>query len=804
MRRTTRRPLTRDVLGNGAFFALTMAVAIGSLWPIYQHPRMLVTLGLALIAGSIVAIIGALARVRAWLIVVITLLLYVLLGAGVAVPHYSIWGFIPSLRGAHELLLATVLGWKRLLTIDAPVGQYEALLVPPFVLVLLGTVIGLSVMLRSSLLQAAGIIAPITVFLFGIVYGVAHVRSPIPGLLPEQWLMIQGFCGLALAVVWMLWRARRRRSRITALASSRDGAPTVSAQGVWPRIRPALAAVIVLVIGGGVAAGAVSVTAPSSPRDVLRDSVQRPFDPRDYASPLSGFRDYLSDEKISETMFTVDGFPAGERIRIATLDTYDGVLYRVGSPDSPSKTSDFTRVPFRIDQSARGGESTEVAVGIEAYTGVWVPTTGWLESISFAGTRASQLSNSFFYNAAGGTAAVTTGLRGGDSYTLRAVLTEQPSVAELAGLTPGTDSVPDTVEMPPVIGSTLRQWAGDTVRGDTVPPGEKLVSAIEKLGEGYISHGAEGEPYSRSGHGLDRIIQFLESPILLGDAEQYAVTLSLLAQEMGYPARVIFGFVPEEGSRTVRGENVSAWTEINTRERGWVTVDPTPEWREVPEESPQEPERVSNPLSVPPPPPPETDDTVVPYRPEGEDREQDGGMPTWLVVFLAVLLILGWVLLVLLVIALPFALILWAKRRRRLARERASDPLARMTGAWREAVDIAVDHGEPRPGSLTRLEYANALGNNRVRELARAVDRAVFNASVVDPEAVEDSWSAVRLLRHNWDNKLTRRQRLASLFSLRSFGLGRRVQHPKTGDASKTVMGAGEAEPDSDTLTSTG
>ncbi len=760
----------RSVVLNSLFFVLTMALSIATLWPIYQHVQLFVVLGAALVAGSAVAIIGAVARLKFWLVALLTLVLYLVLGSGLAVPGYATSGFIPSVDGARELVFATALGWKRLLTIDAPVGQYEALLVPPFVLVLLGSVVGLSVILRAKRFQSAGVLAPIVVFVFGIVYGVATVRSPVGEISPRWWLVIQGFALLAVSMIWMLWRARRRRSLATAVMSSLDGAPVVAKQGAWPRVRSAFSALIVLAIGAGVAAGAVSVVSPSTPREVLRDSVQKPFDPRDYASPLSAFREYLADDTANQTMFTVDGLPEGGRVRIATLDAYDGVLYRVGSPNTPSETSDFTRVPYRVDQSDRDGSSAELSFSIENYSGVWVPTSGWLESIDFAGPRASSLTNSFFFNPGGGTAAVTVGLKSGDSYTLRAILEPQPSKDDLSSLTPGSDAVPDLVDLPPIIRSTVRDWAGDVKQ-----PGGRIVAVMDALHEGYISHGRDSEPYSRSGHALDRVIQFLDSPRLLGDAEQYAVTMALLAREIGYPSRVVFGFLPEKGSTAVTGENVTAWTEINTKEQGWVTIDATPEWREIPEAEPQDPEKVSHPLSVPPPPPAETDDTAVPYRPDGEDRKPDAEMPAWLAILLFLLPILGWVLLVVAIVCLPFVAIVWAKRRRSLSRERAAEPLARVTGAWREVVDIAVDHGEPLPGAMTRLEYADLIGKNRVRGLARAADRAVFNDGPVDPAIVQHFWSEVHALRKDWDKTMNRRQRFRAKFSLRSLGIIGRV-----------------------------
>ncbi|MFC4225114.1 DUF3488 and transglutaminase-like domain-containing protein [Lysinibacter cavernae] len=759
----TRQP-ARDVVANSLFFVALMGVAAVTLWPVYQHPSVFIVVGVTLILGSALALVGALTRMPVWMLVIATLVLYLALGSGLAVPQYATAPFVPSIDGLRELLLGSALAWKQLLTVDAPVGEYQALLVPPFVIVLIGSVVGLSVLLRARRFAAAGVLAPVVLFVFGLVYGVANVRSPIAQISGHWWLVAQAFAFVVLVTVWMLWRARRRRSIATAVMASAEGAPKVAAQSSWPRIRSAIAAVVVLAVGGGLATGAVSIATPTQARDVLRDTVAPPFDPSDYASPLSSFRSYLADDRIDQTMFTVDGLPDGARIRIATLDTYDGILYRVGTPESPSGLTDFARVPYTIDQSDRDGDDINVTVTVDGYRGVWVPTAGWLKSIAFDGNRSAQLTNSFFYNRDGGTAAATSGLQNGDAYELSAVLNTELSDEELTKLKPGKAPLTLLDEVPAVLRTTVKDWSDD-VEGE----GAKLVAIADTLREGYISHGKPDEVYSRSGHALDRIVQFLDEPRLIGDAEQYAVTMSLLAQQVGFPSRVVFGFLPEDGSGVITGENVTAWTEVNTNE-GWVAIDATPEWREIPEEEPQDPEKVSHPLSVPPPPPPENDDTAVPYLPDAEDNKDDDEAPEWLAILLAVLIVAGWVALVVFIVCLPFILIAAAKRWRRKKRRAAEQPLDRVTGAWREVVDVAVDNGAEPPGSRTRLEYADALGQPRVMGLARAADRAVFNTDPVDAEFAEHYWDEVTGLRKNWADDLSRRDRWKARYSLRSLG----------------------------------
>ena len=62
--------------------------------------------------------------------------------------------------------------------------------------------------------------------------------------------------------------------------------------------------------------------------DVLRDHVDPPLDITEYASPLTSYQYWMDDQK-DTALFTVTGLAEGQRIRLATLDTYDGVVMRV-------------------------------------------------------------------------------------------------------------------------------------------------------------------------------------------------------------------------------------------------------------------------------------------------------------------------------------------------------------------------------------------------------------------------------------------------------------------------------------------
>ncbi|HXR44165.1 MAG TPA: transglutaminase-like domain-containing protein, partial [Pseudolysinimonas sp.] len=687
----------------------------------------------------------------------------VLVAAGVplAVPSAAYAGVLPSPDGIVQLLAALALGWKQLLTITLPVGSYQALLVPALVMVLAGTVTSLSIGLRARWGELA-VIPPAAVFLAGIALGPERVPWPVP--------LSLGL--LAVILIWLIWRRRRRRRQaIHALSRATPdarGRPLETAGDRVLGLRGIVAGAVILALAGAGSVAAAAALPPTGDRQVLRTAIQQPFDPRQYPSPLSGFRGYLRDAKADREQFAISGLPAGSRVRIATLDSYDGIVYAVGSDTVDSASGTFVRIPSSVDQSAVTGTRVDLKVSIDGYSGVWVPTVGDFESIDFGGSQASRLDGSFYYNATSGTAAVLGGVRSGDSYELKAVLPAQPTQSQLAGATPGSAQVPSIGVVPDDLAVTLEGY----VQGKDTP-GDRLVAAIQGLRtQGYISHGLGGdEPPSRSGHSADRISELFTDPQMIGDAEQYAVAGALMARQLGFPARVVFGFAPQDTGATTKviGSDVTAWIEVDTAEYGWVTIDPVPPVRPIPEQAPQDPTKVARPESIVPPPPDKTDPNVDQTTPDSSQNEPDATDPT-LQIVLQLLATAGWVLLVLAILLAPFVLVIAAKSRRRRLRERAPSPLQRIRGGWDEFEDAVVDHGYQPPPAATRSEVAGVVGDLPSRVLAAVADRAVFAPDAVDPRDADRVWDAVTELRGTLDAGLTRRKRLLALISVRSLG----------------------------------
>jgi len=743
---------------NTAALWLATAAAASSLWPVYRSPQFVVLVAVSTVVGSAIAILGAVFRWRGYLTVLCTVGAYLLLGVPLAIPSRAIAGLLPSVQGVAELLAATALSWKQLLTIALPVGSYQAMLVPALILSLLSAVCGLSIALRARWGELAAL-APAAVLIAGIVLGPGTASWPLPGSLGLLAVIL-------LWLVWWRWYRRRRAIVLLAGAAGSDRRPVATAGRSAGGLRAMVGGLLIVAVACAGAAAAALALPPQRERAVLRSVIEQPFEPRDYPSPLSGFRSYEREGTAERAMLSVTGLPEGGRIRIATLDSYDGVVYSVGSARVSSESGSFTRVPYAVDQSAVSGRQVTIGVTVEGYQGVWLPSIGQLEDVSFDGADATELRDSFYYNDTGGTAAVVRGLSDGDSYTLRAVLPDQPD--SLDGLRPGDASVPPIGVLPDELSSVLDGWVRDAET-----PADRLQAMLNGFAEnGYLSHGVSAaEPASRSGHAADRVTQLLTDQRMIGDQEQYAVTAALMARQLGFPARVVFGFAPAEvdpsGTTTIRGSDVSAWVEVDTVQYGWVAVDPTPQPRQIPDEKPQDPATVARPQSPVQPPATEPERHDDQTRPEATQDQPDEPNQA-LVVLLGVLRVLGWSLVVLAVLIAPFAAVIAVKLRRRRRRRRAAAPVERISGGWREFEDALVDRGFSPPPAATRIETAAVVGGMQPLVLASVADRAVFAPDRVDDEQAEQVWRSVGDLVASLDAGSSRWKRLRAAVSLRS------------------------------------
>lgn len=781
----------------GVAIAATGAVALGVLaaWPIYQSWWLVVAAAVGLIIGVGLAAFTS-GRFGGILTTLLLVGIFVLTVVPVGVPQAL--QRLPGglITGLFDGVVAIVTGWKQLLTLTLPVGSYQTVLVPAYLVFLLTAFIATTLALRTErFAPLAALTLPVPV-LFGTVFG-SSALSPalelgfVSIVAPREiglWL-----AALLLGASWVWYsggavrRAALRRGRAA-------GQPKFNVLRV---VFGSLITVVALFVGL-----AFAPVLDNGPRQIPRDKIDPEIVLNQWSSPLATYRAWKSDSSLDLPLFEVTSTGnLPERLRLAVLDDYDGVDFHV----SVSEAGRFTRFP----NSGRVNDPAEVTVHIaDGYSDIWVPTAELGSVPVFLGARATELADSFFVNRGTGAAIAlpggrnTDGLAAGDGFT---VMMKASQGQQLSGL-PASDTPGVDLDSMPELATWLKVQ-------DQPATADGLIELIERLrSRGYLSHSISesggqllwldrlvsqyGTRFESSagGHSAARLEQLFAqlntqqrlagedaAPEALvagiGDDEQFAAAAALIARALGFDSRVVLGVrlggegVPGVPACTEEctGEHLAAWVEVRGKQGDWVALDATPQveiWPTRLEEGEQLPEFSTTPeerdaREVDPP-------LGLGERSDIADQaEQELGI-SWL---LPLLRIVGLGAAALLFLLLPLLFLPIAKRRREASRRREADPELSALGAWRQLLDSAEDDGVVLPEGASRVEIATTLGTAPASWAAQTASKAVFSPLGVTSEEAEWMWQAVDSDREERRAAMSRWQRLRARYSLRSYGV---------------------------------
>ena len=345
---TENRPGARLIVVDTVLVALLGLLAASPLGDAYGGTRWLVAVGGGLLLGLAVALASSRLRLGAWTTALATVVAYLLLGPALAVPQQAASGVLPTPDALRTLLEGVVTAWRDSVTLFAPLGDDGNVLVVPYVIGLLTGLLSGLLLWRSRWPGAAALVV-LAAFVVSAAFG-----DRLTELAPAR--------GLALAIgllVWTRWRATR------------------DVRSSWSR-RLVLSALTLSVAGG--AAFGLTTLASGGVRDVLRDHVSPPFDPLEYPSPLSRYRAFYDKKGLGErTMFTSTGLAKKDRVRIATMDRFDGIVWNLaGGIDAATRSGSFGRM-VPAPESPR---DRRVTITIQDYSGPWIPTFGDTHDVS--------------------------------------------------------------------------------------------------------------------------------------------------------------------------------------------------------------------------------------------------------------------------------------------------------------------------------------------------------------------------------------------------------------------------------------
>lgn len=791
------------------FVTLTTALAAISAWPIYQHPRMVLVAVVGALAGIALALVPRMLALRTWVTVAVTVGIGILLAVVLGVP--SAWTSVSGvLRGIRDAVLGLALGWKQLVTLDAPLGDFQAVLVPWFVIVFVGALAATRLAVRPGRSALGAAAVAVAMVAFGAAFGSAEPTGslPIAGFdIPGGVSMVLGLATLVLGVAWLAGRARLTRAEALAKAAGTSTSSVAKARGSRFAMLRRNGLGVALVLAAGIVAVSIAPVANGVDRTTLRDAADPTLLITQVESPLAGYRGWLEGDEFNSELFRVEDAPEGlDRVRLVTMSVFDGTRFQVDT----ATEARFSRLPN--PRRPEGSVAVTIDIG-DGYRGPWLPIAGDLTSApEFLGIRAAALADGL-YVAPGGVSAVivTSGsdaastVRAGDRYRVWA-LPEQVDSDRFAA-TRGGDVGIDPDRFP-----QLASWADSLGVPRT---GEGVLDAIEKLvARGFVSHSRfddeassgwidrlkglsdyEFEP-SLAGHSTSRVEELftslndqarkvgVDAPDELmvagiGDDEQFAAAAALVARYLGFESRVVLGArlttdeaiptVPACSDGACTGANVTAWVEVRDSAGDWMPIDASPQFEngvsrvtlsEVPPKLPTVPDEPVGEVLDPP--------NAANSEPDNADRSVS---PTgnWLDALLPVLRVVGGLVLTLALLVLPAVALAVAKSVRRTRRRAQPVPEVAIVAAWEELVDTYVDSGIDRRMTGSRRQVAAVLERPGAVRLAILADLAVFAQHPPRRPDGEEAWAIVDAERIALDSSATRWQRIKTQVTPESF-----------------------------------
>lgn len=748
----------RDDIVDAAFLLILTAFALIGFRTTFDGWLFLLVGLTGVFLGILIGQIAKVLRQPAITVAVMAIAAFFLLGGALALRGSAIAGVIPTLGTFSRLAALSVNGWKQLLTTLPPVDGSGPLLTLPYILGLLSGAGGYTLARRVSR-GSAPVLAPVLLLAAVIMLGTAQPAAAL----------IQGVLFASVAVGW----TSVRRNRLRPVVKTGSGRLT--------RLSTALG---LLAVAGGLAV----VVAPTLPgysgtsRVVLRTYVTPPFDISRYPSPLVGFRKYTKNANLlyDQTLFVVKGLPAGQTVKIATLDGYDGSVWGAtngaNAPSAGEPPDTFQRTGSTMNSTAAGRTATYTVTVAPAYAAsvdlsAWVPTAGTVERVRFQGPQNGQLTDNFRFNLATGSGVVPGRLSAGNVITMTAAI----SPVGWANNARPYGNVVVTGSDAAFTSAPAAKWGGKSPG----PMAELQAIAKHMRETGAYSDGGPGESQYLPGHSIFRLTNFLNGPQLVGTDEHYAAAFALIANQLGVPARVVVGAAPEADG-TVRGKDVHAWVELHVGPGTWATVPQTvfmPDPSKKPDQQPPQTSQNANPKVIPPPnvskPPSSLEQAQQASSASQRLARQAPKTGFRLPAFVVAALTYGLppIALVGLVCASIIGLKAWRRRRRR-----ARPVLVhRYSSGWREVLDAARDLGTPVPTGQTRREQARAVKRDDLQSLAILADGGVFGPEQPTVAATEAYWHDVDAMRKAMFAEVGRWRRIRGTLSLRSLLPARRA-----------------------------
>ena len=280
-----------------------------------------------------------------------------------------------------------------------------------------------------------------------------------------------------------------------------------------------------------------------------------------------------SDTRLFEVLTDNPGY-----WRLVTLGGFDGEEWRaVDSPTEEALGGAIEETPERLGAGALPGEELAQTFEIEELQG------GNLPSVARAvGVQVPDRQGSLRYAPESGDLRLVGGLKADDRYTVTSAVREL-SYSELVEAEPGREGQVDAIyfELPGSLTPAVEDFRDEAISvAGAETPYQQLVAIQARLRSREFTYSVEPGAEARGQlASTDYLTQFL-TDTKTGYCQQFATAFAVLARSLGWPTRVVVGFLPgealERGRYLVRGTDAHAWPEVYFEEHGWIAFEPTP------------------------------------------------------------------------------------------------------------------------------------------------------------------------------------------------------------------------------------
>ena len=264
--------------------------------------------------------------------------------------------------------------------------------------------------------------------------------------------------------------------------------------------------------------------------------------------------------------------------RLATLARFDGEEW--SATDNPTETPANGAIEpsdQRLGSSDLSGDQLLQSFDIENLAGTNLPSPARAVQVEI-----EERQDSLRYAPESGDLRLVGGLNPDVSYSVAAAAREL-SYSELIDAEPGREGTVNAIyfELPQSLSEDVTFFRDLTIAdAQAETPYEELVAIQTRLRSTEFTYsvepGAEAEAQLAS---TDYLTGFLTES-KTGYCQQFATAFAVLARSLGYPTRVVVGFLPGErsaqGRYLVRGTDAHAWPEVYFEGYGWIAFEPTP------------------------------------------------------------------------------------------------------------------------------------------------------------------------------------------------------------------------------------